>query len=413
MPGPDVALLAAAVQQGGRLQLTAYDECADAVGAADLVAGHRHRVDARAGEVEGQLAEGLDGVGVHRDAVGVGDLDDLGDRLDRADLVVGPHHRDHGDAGGIALDGRAEGVDVEPTQVVDVDQLDLGALVGEPVQRVEDGVVLDRGAQDARATRVLRATCPEQALDGEVVRLRAARGEDDLARPAVQRAGDRLAGLLDHPSGVATGAVQGRRVADATELRGHRRCCFGEDRRGRRVVEIDGHRWSRLRGARGGPDAAQVTPLRGLWDPVAHAADHGRPRLPHPAVRAGAGADPGPGGRRVARARDEAADRPRPGHGARPGGQHDRARLPGARGPRGDRDPGTRRQRGHRGRYRPCRPGGRPRVRREGSRRWASTRPRRSPWSVAPSADAGTRGRPDPGGSDRPRRRAGLSPCAW
>ena len=199
----DVALLATAVQQRGRLQLPAYDERADAVGAADLVPGHGHRVDARAGEVEGQLAEGLDGVGVHRDAVGVGDLDDLGDRLHRADLVVGPHHRHQGDALGVGLDGRPEGVDVEPAEPVDVDQLDLGALTGQPDQRVEHGVVLDRRAQDAHAARVLGPARPEQALDGEVVGLGAAGGEHHLARPAAQRPGDRLARLLDDPPGVA------------------------------------------------------------------------------------------------------------------------------------------------------------------------------------------------------------------
>ena len=88
------------------------------------------------------------------------------------------------------------------------------------------------------------------------------------------------------------------------------------------------------------------------------------------------------------------------------GGQHDRSCLPRARGPRGDRDPGWGRQRGHRGRHRPCCPRGRPRVRREGERRSVSTRPRRSPWvrrafdGGAGNAEAGR----TPEGSDRPRR---------
>ena len=117
----------------GRLQLTAYDERADAVRATDLVPGDRHRVDPGSGEVERQLAECLDRVGVHRDAVGVRDLDDLGDRLHGADLVVGPHHRHQRDALGVGLDGGAERVDVEPALPVDRDELDLGALGAEPV----------------------------------------------------------------------------------------------------------------------------------------------------------------------------------------------------------------------------------------------------------------------------------------
>ena len=75
-------------------QLAAHDERTDAVGAAELVPGEGERVDAARGEVDRHRADRLDGVGVHRDAVLGGDRDDLVDRLQRADLVVGPHHRD-------------------------------------------------------------------------------------------------------------------------------------------------------------------------------------------------------------------------------------------------------------------------------------------------------------------------------
>ena len=67
-----------------------------------------------------------------------------GDRLDGADLVVGPHHADERDRAGVALDGGPGLVDIDATEVVDGQPLDLGALVvGEPLDRVEDGVVLD------------------------------------------------------------------------------------------------------------------------------------------------------------------------------------------------------------------------------------------------------------------------------
>jgi hypothetical protein len=100
----DVALLAAAVQQRGELELAAYDEGADAEGAADLVAGHGHRVDAAAAKSTGTEPEGLHGVGVHRDAVLGREGDDLVDRLHGADLVVGPHDRDQAtDSGSTAI----------------------------------------------------------------------------------------------------------------------------------------------------------------------------------------------------------------------------------------------------------------------------------------------------------------------
>ena len=90
----------------------------------------------------------------------------------------------------------------------------------------------------SRAGSSLRR-CPVQALDGQVVRLGAAAGEDDLARPRAEGGGERLAGLLDEPPGGPAGGVQRRRVADAAEARGHRLDRLGDHRRGRRVVEVD------------------------------------------------------------------------------------------------------------------------------------------------------------------------------
>ena len=44
--------------------------------------------------VDGNLADGLHGVGVEEDALLVAELADLGDGLDDADLVVGVHDAD-------------------------------------------------------------------------------------------------------------------------------------------------------------------------------------------------------------------------------------------------------------------------------------------------------------------------------
>src|SRR6476469_3559866 len=56
----DVALLAPTVHQRGDVDLAAYDERADAVRAADLVAGQRERVDPAGTEVDRDRADGLD-----------------------------------------------------------------------------------------------------------------------------------------------------------------------------------------------------------------------------------------------------------------------------------------------------------------------------------------------------------------
>ncbi len=190
----DVALLPAAVHQRRHREVASYDEGADAVGAPELVPGEAQRVDAGRGEVDGDGADRLHRVGVHRDGVLGGDLHDLLDRLHGADLVVGPHHRDQRDRRGITLHRLAQRVEAQHAPVVDREQLDLGTvLVPQPHERVEDGVVLDRRGEDAGPARVLGPARPEDPLGRQVVRLGPARGEDHVARSAAQDPRDGLA----------------------------------------------------------------------------------------------------------------------------------------------------------------------------------------------------------------------------
>ena len=134
----------------------------------------------------------------------------------------------------------AQVVEVDPAGRVDADEPDLGLVtVLQPVGRVEHRVVLDRGGDQARDRPELGGAGPVDPLDREVVGLGAARGEHHLARPAVQRLRDRLARLLDHPPRVAPGRVQGARVADLEQVRGHRLDGRGHHRRGGGVVEVD------------------------------------------------------------------------------------------------------------------------------------------------------------------------------
>ena len=86
-------------------------------------------------EVDGELADRLDRVGVQRDAAGVRDLGQFADRVDRADLVVGPHHRDQGDVVRVLGDGRGQGVGVHPAEVVDLEPADDRVLGGRPGAR--------------------------------------------------------------------------------------------------------------------------------------------------------------------------------------------------------------------------------------------------------------------------------------
>lgn len=195
-------LLTTTVQHGYGAVLTAEQQRADPVRAADLVAGDGHRGEPGVGEGDGHLAEGLHGVGVQRHVELPCHLGEFTNRQDRTDLVVGPHDGGQGDIVGVAGDGLAQGVGVDPAVRVDREVLDGGALVlTEPVHGVEHGVVLDGAGEDAGAGRVGVAAGPVQALDGEVVGLGAAGGENDLAGAGTERLGERLAGLLDRTPG--------------------------------------------------------------------------------------------------------------------------------------------------------------------------------------------------------------------
>ena len=90
----------------------------------------------------------------------------------------------------------------DPAGRLDRQPGDVGAVVlGQPLDAVEDGVVLGRADHDPAAARVGLPPGPEQALDGEVVALGAAAGEQHLGRPRAERLGEPLARLLGDAGG--------------------------------------------------------------------------------------------------------------------------------------------------------------------------------------------------------------------
>ncbi len=202
----NVAFLAAAVQQRHGRRVAAQQQRACPGRAAELVPRHGQRVGTRSGEVDRQRPDRLHGVGVERDAVLVRDLGELAHRLDRAHLVVGPHHADQRDVVGECITQRSAS---DQAGVVHLEPGDLRPLVrGQPAGGVEDGVVLDGAQDDPPTPRIGVAACPEQALQRQVVGLRAAGGEDDLRRPRAQRGGELFARFLDSAPGVTARSVQ-------------------------------------------------------------------------------------------------------------------------------------------------------------------------------------------------------------
>ena len=108
--GAALALVGAAVEERGEADVAADEEDAGALRGVHLVAGDGEQVDVLerglGAEVEGELAGGLDGVGVEESAGGVGDGGEFGDGLDDAGLVVGEHD---GDEPRVGAEGGCEG----------------------------------------------------------------------------------------------------------------------------------------------------------------------------------------------------------------------------------------------------------------------------------------------------------------
>ena len=148
--GAAVALLRAADDLRGERRAASHVQRADALRAVDLVRGDREQVDAERIDVEVERAGGLHGVGVDGDArvVRLDDARDLGDRLDRADLVVGVHDADED---GAIVERVAERVEVDEAFAVDGQVGDAEALLLERGALVQDGVVLDGGGDDVIA----------------------------------------------------------------------------------------------------------------------------------------------------------------------------------------------------------------------------------------------------------------------
>ncbi len=208
--GTHAALVAAAVNDGGELHariLAANVESADALGAVDLVRRDGEQVDAVALHVHGNFADGLHAIHMEENALFLGDFADFFDGLNDADFVVGVHD---GDQNRFRRDGLAQIVEIDAAVFLHRQIGDLVAVFLEALAGIEHGLVLGDLRDDVIA---LLAVHFGDALDGQVIRLGGAAGEDDLFRRGVDQLGDLgardLDGLFGGPaeSVVAAGGV--------------------------------------------------------------------------------------------------------------------------------------------------------------------------------------------------------------
>ena len=233
--GAPPLLLAAAEDLRRHGRAGALVEHARASRPVELVRRRRQQVDAEPPGVDAEVRGRLHGVGVHQRArvARVDAAADLGDVVDRADLVVRVHH---GDERRVVAHSRLDLGGVGPALGVDADDRQLGALALELLGGVEHGVVLDGGGHEV-APPAGRA---ERAAQREAVRLRSARGEDNLARRRAQPGRDGRPRLIERLLGALRLDVNRGGVVPAVLEPGPHRLDHGRvGRRGGGVVQVD------------------------------------------------------------------------------------------------------------------------------------------------------------------------------
>ena len=190
-------------------------------------------------KVHRQLAHRLDRVGVQRHPVPGGDLGQLAHRRHGAHFIVRPHHAHQGHRVRVTGQHGAQGLGVHPAVAVHLEPFHLRTLViSQPGHRIEHRVMLDGGGEHPGAARVSATPLPEQALDSEIVALRATSGEHHLRRARAQRFGDAFPAFLNGAPSPAARAVQRRGVAQHRQCLAHRRHRLWQHRRRGRVIKV-------------------------------------------------------------------------------------------------------------------------------------------------------------------------------
>ena len=151
-PRTHAALMAAAVHLrfDANPRLAANVQGADALGAIDLVGREAKEVRAELIHVERNFPSCLGRVGVKQHPAVLADAADLGNRLERADLVVGSHHAHEDGALGERFGDllRCHAAETVYGQVGHVEAIAL-----QPFARVQHGLVLRLHRDDVVAAR--------------------------------------------------------------------------------------------------------------------------------------------------------------------------------------------------------------------------------------------------------------------
>lgn len=200
-----------------------------------FVAAEGGRVDVEGAEINRNLADGLNGVGVQERASRVNAGGDFAHGVDHAGFVVGQHE---GDERRLRGEGGGERGFIERAVGADWQQVDAVALSGETFAPTEDGRVFD-GTEEYVAAA---GAGVEGGADGEGVAFGAAAGEDDGAVGDAEQRGDFGAGSGEGQGGGAGPGVGTGGIAEVdAQVRQQGVDDFRSDGRGGVVVEVVRH----------------------------------------------------------------------------------------------------------------------------------------------------------------------------
>ena len=178
---------------------------AHALGTVELVAGEGKQVCVPVVHVDGNGPGGLHCVGVEQHARLPGDLTDLSNGFQRADLVIGGHD---GDQGRIVRQRPADVVRGNQTVFVHRQIGDAKAVPFQRAAAVQHCVMLDGGGND-----VLFARLCYSAADGPVVAFAAPGGEVNFPGLGMKRRGHLPPGVLHRFASLPPGGVDGTGIA--------------------------------------------------------------------------------------------------------------------------------------------------------------------------------------------------------
>ena len=206
---PPPPLLLASSQRRQESKPAPNPDGADPLGPIELVGRNREHVDAEVFDVHWDLAGRLHRIGMDHGAALTGDLRQLGNRLHGADLVVRVHD---GHERGVVPEGRPQGIRRDDALVTHGQEGGLGASLGQCLEGVEDGFVLDCARNEVPTGRPLERL--PGTPDRQVVAFSAPARENNLGRIGPNEGRHRTSGLIDDRLGPLSEVVQARRIAE-------------------------------------------------------------------------------------------------------------------------------------------------------------------------------------------------------